>query len=61
MGRTSLQQRKGATDAELKYARLDTDVGMFFCNVVFYFVILSSAVTLHAAGKTDIQSATDAA
>jgi Mn2+/Fe2+ NRAMP family transporter len=28
---------------------------------VFYFVIVASAATLHASGKTDIQSATDAA
>jgi Mn2+/Fe2+ NRAMP family transporter len=34
---------------------------MVFCNIVFYFVILASAATLHASGKTDIQSATDAA
>jgi Mn2+/Fe2+ NRAMP family transporter len=34
---------------------------MFFCNIVFYFVILASAATLHANGKTEIQSATDAA
>ena len=32
-----------------------------FCYLVFYFVILASAATLHASGKTDIQSATDAA
>jgi Mn2+/Fe2+ NRAMP family transporter len=34
---------------------------MFFCNIVFYFVILAAAATLHASGKTDIQSAVDAA
>jgi NRAMP (natural resistance-associated macrophage protein)-like metal ion transporter len=60
-GRKKLRQRKGATDAELNQAKWDTIIGMFFCNVVFYFVILASAATLHASGKTDIQSATDAA
>jgi NRAMP (natural resistance-associated macrophage protein)-like metal ion transporter len=60
-GRTSLKQRKGATDAELNHAKWDTLVGMFFCNIVFYFVILAAAATLHASGKTDIQSAVDAA
>jgi len=60
-GRTSLKQRKGATDAELNQAKWDTLVGMFFCNIVFYFVILAAAATLHASGKTDIQSAVDAA
>jgi len=33
----------------------------FSVNLVFYFVILAAASTLHVAGKTDIQSATDAA
>jgi Mn2+/Fe2+ NRAMP family transporter len=61
MGRRTLAQRKGATYAELKRAAWDTNIGMFFCNMVFYFVILASAATLHASGKTDIQSATDAA
>jgi NRAMP (natural resistance-associated macrophage protein)-like metal ion transporter len=61
MGRRTLAQRKGATYAELRRAAWDTNIGMFFCNIVFYFVILASAVTLHANGKTDIQSATDAA
>ncbi len=60
-GRTTLDERKGATKAELRFAEWDTVIGMIFCNMVFYFVILSSAATLHAAGKTDIQSATDAA
>ena len=61
MGRKRLWQREGATDEELKYAALDVNIGMIFCNVVFYFVILGTAATLHVTGKTDIESATDAA
>jgi NRAMP (natural resistance-associated macrophage protein)-like metal ion transporter len=60
-GLTTVRQRKGATEAELNQAKWDTVIGMFFCNIVFYFVILASAATLHASGKTDIQSATEAA
>ena len=59
--RTSLAQRKGATDSELKYAALDVNLGMLFSNTVMYFVILSTAATLFKAGKTEIQSAADAA
>jgi NRAMP (natural resistance-associated macrophage protein)-like metal ion transporter len=55
------QQRKGATAAELKYAALDVNLGMLMSNIVMYFIILSTAATLFKAGKTDIQSATDAA
>ena len=61
MGRRTLAERVGATYAELRRAALDTNAGMFFCNLVFYFVILAAAATLHASGKTDIQSAADAA
>jgi Mn2+/Fe2+ NRAMP family transporter len=34
---------------------------MLFCNVVFYFVIVSAGATLHVTGQTNIQSATEAA
>lgn len=61
MGRETLEQREGATDRELKIAEIDVDAGMIFASVVFYFVILASAATLHVAGKTDIQTATEAA
>jgi NRAMP (natural resistance-associated macrophage protein)-like metal ion transporter len=61
MGRRTLQQREGATDAELRYAAWDVNTGMLFSNVVMYFIILATAATLFKAGKTNIQSATDAA
>jgi NRAMP (natural resistance-associated macrophage protein)-like metal ion transporter len=61
MGRKHLWQRKGASDAELKYAAWDVNSGMLFSNVVMYFIILATAATLFKAGKTDIQSAQDAA
>jgi len=61
MGRTTLKEREGATDRELRIAEIDVDAGMVFANLVFYFVILASAATLHASGETNIQTATDAA
>ncbi|MDX6575793.1 MAG: hypothetical protein QOE96_1746 [Blastocatellia bacterium] len=61
MGRETLAEREGATDSEIKIAEIDVDVGMLFASLVFYFVILASAATLHATGKTNIQTATDAA
>jgi len=61
MGRRHLWQRKGASGAELKYASWDVNVGMLFSNVVMYFIILATATTLFKAGKTDVQTATDAA
>lgn len=60
-GRKTLTARKGATDAEIKKEKIDTIIGMLFCNVVVYFVILAAGMTLHVSGKTEIQSATEAA
>jgi len=52
---------KGATAGELRSARADTVVGMFFSNLIMYFIILTTAATLHAHGQTDITSAREAA
>ncbi len=41
--------------------RTDTIFGMFFSNLIMFFIILTAALTLHAAGLTDIQTAADAA
>jgi NRAMP (natural resistance-associated macrophage protein)-like metal ion transporter len=60
-GRKTLQQRKGATNRELKYAGWDVGIGMFFSNAVMYFIILATAATLFTTGKHNIQSATQAA
>ncbi|HVU14986.1 MAG TPA: divalent metal cation transporter [Phototrophicaceae bacterium] len=61
MGRKRLWQRKGASNSELKYAAWDVNIGMLLSNVVMYFIILTTAATLFTAGKTNVQSATDAA
>jgi NRAMP (natural resistance-associated macrophage protein)-like metal ion transporter len=45
----------------LQRIKLDTYLGMAFSNVVAYFIILTVAVTLNAHGKTNIDSAEQAA
>ena len=60
-GRLLLSQRRGATQEELKHSQRDVLFGMFFSNVAMYFVILATASTLFKAGKTDIDSAAQAA
>src|ERR1019366_390388 len=52
---------KGATAGELRIARADTIVGMFFSNFIMYLIILTTAATLHAHGQTDITTARQAA
>jgi len=63
-GRTKgrgLADRKNATASDLRSARADTMVGMFFSNLIMYFIILTTAATLHAHGQTDITTARQAA
>lgn len=56
-----LLQRPNQAPAELSRIRWDTYVGMGFSNLIAFFIILTTAVTLHAAGKTDIQTSAQAA
>jgi len=60
-GRTTLQQRKGATDRELKSSQVDVITGMSFSNLIMYFIILTTAATLNAHGETHIITAQQAA
>jgi NRAMP (natural resistance-associated macrophage protein)-like metal ion transporter len=57
----NLAQRKGATKAELRRARVDVVIGMFASNFIMYFIILTTAATLHAHGATHIDTARQAA
>ncbi|HEY2010890.1 MAG TPA: divalent metal cation transporter [Rhizomicrobium sp.] len=41
--------------------RLDTSFGMAISNLIALAIMISTAATLHATGKTDIQTASDAA
>ncbi len=50
-----------AAEAELRRIRWDTWSGMFYSDLTAYFIILATAVTLHAAGITDINTAAQAA
>ena len=61
MGRHHLHQRRGATAEELRQSRWDIAMGMLFSNIIMYFIILSTASTLHVAGRTEIGSAAEAA
>ncbi len=45
----------------LRRIKADTIIGMTFSNLIAFFIILSTAATLHAAGVTDIQTSAQAA
>lgn len=61
IGRQHVWQRRGSSDEELAYAARDVNIGMFFSNLIMYFIILCTAATLFRAGQTSITSAYDAA
>ena len=60
-GRRILVVRRGATEDEITNRKLDVGAGAFFSNVVMYFIILTTALTLHAHGITKIETSRQAA
>ena len=57
----TLAQRKGATAEELRRLRVDVVTGMFASNFIMYFIILTTAATLHTHGILRIETAKQAA
>src|SRR6266404_1744578 len=55
-GRRMLYRRFGAAPHEIIARKLDIDIGTFFSNFVMFFIILTTASTLHQHGITNIQS-----
>ena len=60
-GLNTLASRKGAPVNELQLRRMDVGVGTFFSNVVMFFIILTTAVTLNRHGITHIETSREAA
>ncbi len=56
-----LAKRRGATAEELLDARGDVMAGMFASNAIMFFIVLTTAATLHAHGQTSITTAQQAA
>ena len=46
---------------EIQRMKIDTSVGMIFSNTIAYFIMLTTAATLHVHGVTNINTAADAA
>jgi len=60
-GQNTLAKRRGASQQDLQLRRLDVGIGTFFSNVVMFFIILTTAITLHSHGKTHIETSRQAA
>jgi NRAMP (natural resistance-associated macrophage protein)-like metal ion transporter len=61
VGRTRLEERRGATPREISDRKLDVGTGAFFSNLVMYFIILTTAITLHTHGLKAITTSREAA
>ena len=61
MGRRMLRSRLGATSREILDRKIDVGVGTFFSNMVMFFIILTTALTLHRHGSTQLESSRDVA
>ncbi len=58
------QVKSGTTapkKSEIRNMRVDTIAGMFFSNLIMFFIIITTASTLHSHGITNIDSADQAA
>jgi NRAMP (natural resistance-associated macrophage protein)-like metal ion transporter len=60
-GENTLAKRRGATKEELEFRNIDVGVGAFFSNMVMFFIILTTAVTLNRHGIVNIETSRQAA
>jgi NRAMP (natural resistance-associated macrophage protein)-like metal ion transporter len=57
----SLLNTPELADQELRRIRFDTWTGMAMCSLIAFFIVLTTTVTLHTNGVTEIASAAQAA
>ena len=60
-GQSTLAQRRGATRDELRLRNIDVGVGAFFSNMVMFFIILTTGITLNRHGIVNIETSRQAA
>jgi Mn2+/Fe2+ NRAMP family transporter len=60
-GQSTLAMRRGASPEELEMRNIDVGVGAFFSNMVMFFIILTTAITLNRHGLTHIETTREAA
>jgi Mn2+/Fe2+ NRAMP family transporter len=61
LGRHTLVARSGATPDEISRRKLDVGVGTFFSNMAMFFIILTTALTLHVHGVTQFNTSREVA
>jgi NRAMP (natural resistance-associated macrophage protein)-like metal ion transporter len=61
MGRATVASRQGASREELANRQIDVGLGTAFSNLIMFFVIVTTAFTLHRHGLTNIETSRQAA
>lgn len=60
-GEKALKEAPSQAPQQIQRIQIDTYLGMAFANLVAFFIILTVAATLHASGRTEIETAAQAA
>jgi NRAMP (natural resistance-associated macrophage protein)-like metal ion transporter len=60
-GESTLALRRGATPLELDLRNIDVGIGAFFSNLVMFFIILTTAITLNRHGIVKLETSRQAA
>jgi len=61
MGRATVAKRRGATPDEMSLRRWDIGAGTLVSNAAMFFIILTTALTLHKNGITNLTSSREVA
>ena len=56
LGRRRIADRVGAAEYEITTRKIDVTIGTFFSNAAMFFIILATALTLHKAGMTKLET-----
>ena len=60
-GQLTLRARQGATATEIGDRQIDIGLGTLFSNVAMFFIIVTTASTLHAHGQTKLATSAEVA
>jgi NRAMP (natural resistance-associated macrophage protein)-like metal ion transporter len=60
-GQLTLKARRGATPTQLGDRMIDIGFGTLFSNIAMFFIIVTTASTLHAHGQTKLATSADVA
>jgi NRAMP (natural resistance-associated macrophage protein)-like metal ion transporter len=61
LGRRRIADRVGADKHEIETRTIDIAIGTFFSNTAMFFIILATALTLHKAGLTKLETSAQVA